>query len=102
MPGGRAGGRYAGDRNGPVQEPRASAQDRPPGPEVIPGSLLGPSLIVAALAFITVLVSTFFLFLWSSAFDSAGAIGVAWLLLSCGSPVVGLAYAMREGALTWR
>jgi NADH-quinone oxidoreductase subunit A len=57
---------------------------------------------VYALLFVIFDIETVFLYPWAVAFDSLGLFILIEMLVFIAILAVGLAYAWREGALTWR
>jgi len=57
---------------------------------------------VYALLFVIFDIETVFLFPWAVVFVSLGLVGLIEMALFIGILAVGLVYAWKEGALTWR
>jgi len=62
----------------------------------------GLSFYIYALLFVAFDIEVIFIYLWAIAFDSLLLGGLVSMLIFVGILLLGLAYAWRKGAMTWR
>jgi NADH-quinone oxidoreductase subunit A len=62
----------------------------------------GLSFYIYALLFVAFDIEVIFIYLWAIAFDSLLLSGLVSMLIFVGILLLGLAYAWRKGAMTWR